>query len=281
MGKTADPNAARRSELAAFLRARRECLQPEDVGLRAAPTRRNTPGLRREEVAHVSGVGLTWYTWLEQGRTITTSAGVIDALSRGLRLGQEDHSHLRFLAGLPVPEVDESLSTDAEFDALLHTVLPAPACTLGPRFDFFAWNETFARIWHPETLPAGRCNVVWMAFCDPERRRTWVNWHDRSRALVAQLRAAAGQHAGDPEFAELVEDLLDRSDEFRSSWATYEVRQSITGPLKVRTSEVGVIDLRVCELRACSRPSMRLSVHTPAHPEDQRKLVRLQHSVSE
>jgi len=114
-----------------------------------------------------------------------------------------------------------------------------------------------------------------MAFCDPERRRIWVNWHDRSRALLAEFRAAAGHHAGDPQFAELIEDLLERSDEFRSWWATYEVRRSFTGPLKVRTSLAGVIDLRVSELRAASHLSVRLSVHTPARPEDRRKLVRL------
>jgi hypothetical protein len=183
------------------------------VGLRRPPTRRNTPGLRREKVAHLAGAGLTWYTWLEQGRAITTTATVIDAIARGLRLSQEDHAHLRFLAGLSVPEVDQPFDAEGGFDALLHTVLPAPSCILAPRLDFLAWNETFERIWHPEVLPAGRCNVVWMAFCDPERRQICVNWRDRSRALLAEFRAASGQHAGDPQFAELIEDLLATSGE--------------------------------------------------------------------
>lgn len=275
MGKTADLDAAQRSELGAFLRARRESLRPGDVGIRPPPTRRNTPGLRREEVAHVSGVGLTWYTWLEQGRSITTSTAVIDALARALRLDQEGRVHLRSLAGLPVPEPDEPTAGDGQFDALLDTLLPAPACILGPRFDFLAWNESFARIWHPETLPDGRCNVVWMAFCDPARRRIWVNWDERIRALLAEFRAVAAQHAGDPEFAELIDELGESSEVFRSWWATYEVRQSFTGPLKVRTPQVGVLDLNVIELRVCSCPSLRLSVHTPAGNRDQQKLVRL------
>jgi transcriptional regulator with XRE-family HTH domain len=96
----------RRTELAAFLRAQRARLTPADVGLPegSAPGRRRTPGLRREEVAQLSGVGVTWYTWLEQGRDIAASAQVIDALVRALRLTPDQHRHLRELAGLPPPE---------------------------------------------------------------------------------------------------------------------------------------------------------------------------------
>ena len=278
MGKIADPDAARRAELATFVRARRASLQPTEVGLCPSPTRRNTPGLRREEVAQVCGVGITWYTWLEQGRPIATSASNIDALARGLRLDRDAHAHLRGLAGLPVPETGHTPDEPGgELRHLLDVLLPAPACVFDPRFDLVAWNETFAAIWHPETLPPGRCNVMWMAFCDPARRAMWVNWEERSRTLLAEFRAAAGRHAGDPRFAELITDLEDNSAEFRSWWTSYEVRQSITGRLKVRVAGVGVVSLDVAELRVCSHPSLRLSVHTPVRPLDQRKLTALGH----
>jgi transcriptional regulator with XRE-family HTH domain len=96
----------RRAELAAFLRARRAQLRPADAGLPdgSASGRRRTPGLRREEVAQLSGVGVTWYTWLEQGRDISASAQVVDALARGLALNHDQHRHVRELAGLPAPE---------------------------------------------------------------------------------------------------------------------------------------------------------------------------------
>ena len=248
MGKSADPDAARRAELASFVRARRARLQPVDVGLCPAPTRRNTPGLRREEVAQVCGVGLTWYTWLEQGRPVATGVTLVDALARGLGLDAEAHAHLCCLAGLPVPEADPLPDEpDGELRPLLDVVLPAPACVLGERFDIVAWNETFAAIWHPETLLPGRRNVIWMAFCDPARRASWVNWEERSRALLAEFRAAAGRHAGDSRFAELITDLEDNSAEFRSWWTSYEVRQSITGRLKARIAGVGVVSLDVAE----------------------------------
>src|SRR5271165_5408689 len=94
---------ARHAELAAFLRARRAALRPADVGLTelSSTARRRAPGLRREEVAQLSGVGLTWYTWLEQGRNIPASPQVVGALARALRLSADEHRHLRDLAGLP------------------------------------------------------------------------------------------------------------------------------------------------------------------------------------
>jgi hypothetical protein len=96
----------RHTELAAFLRVQRARLTPADVGLPegSASGRRRTPGLRREEVAQLSGVGVTWYTWLEQGRGISASAQVVDALARALQLTPDQHRHLRELAGLPPTE---------------------------------------------------------------------------------------------------------------------------------------------------------------------------------
>src|SRR6187455_3378721 len=90
----------RRRELGAFLRNRRERVQPEDVGLRSS-RRRRTPGLRREEVAQLAGVGVTWYTWLEQGRDINPSGQVLDAISRTLQFDSHEHAHLFTLAGIP------------------------------------------------------------------------------------------------------------------------------------------------------------------------------------
>src|SRR5437868_15491768 len=94
----ADPDLVRRHELAAFLRSRRERITPEQIGLRPS-RRRRTPGLRREEVAQLAGVGVTWYTWLEQGRDINASAQVLDAIAKTLRFDAHERSHLFTLAG--------------------------------------------------------------------------------------------------------------------------------------------------------------------------------------
>ncbi|MEV4325694.1 helix-turn-helix transcriptional regulator, partial [Microbispora rosea] len=110
----------RREELAAFLRSRRERIRPEDVGLPPG-LRRRTPGLRREEVAQLAGVGVTWYTWLEQGRPINASVQVLDAIARTLRLDAAEREHLYRLADLP--EIADPAGDGEGLDAEVHTIL--------------------------------------------------------------------------------------------------------------------------------------------------------------
>ncbi|NUP29941.1 MAG: helix-turn-helix domain-containing protein, partial [Nocardia sp.] len=132
-----------RAELAAFLRAQRARLQPEDAGLvpDLDPARRRTPGLRREEVAELAGLSSTWYTWLEQGRKITASPQVIDALARALRLDADGHRHLRHLAALPEPSRPESGSyAPQRWQRLVDSMMPDPASIYDSRFDYVVWN---------------------------------------------------------------------------------------------------------------------------------------------
>jgi hypothetical protein len=213
-------------------------------------------------------------TWLEQGRSITASAHVIDALARGLRLDQENHRHLRHLAGLPTPEPDQMPEgATPELTRLLAALVPAPACLLGQRFDFVAWNETFAALWDPGGLPEGRRNLMWLTFADPIHRRRWVDWDDRSRILLAQFRAAAGRHAGDALFNELIDALRAASPEFRALWPHYLVKQSITGPISIRHPTAGIIKLDVIELGVSAHPSLTLVVQIPVRPVDRKKLA--------
>lgn len=271
-----DTEAARRAELANFLRARRESLQPAQVGLCPQPGRRNTPGLRREEVAQISGVGLTWYTWLEQARPITISSHVVDALGHAFRLDYHTHAHLRRLAGLPVPEPDQMPdAADIELTHLLDTMMPAPACIFGPCFDFIAWNDTFGQLWHPEALPSHRRNLLWLAFCDPAFRHTMVGWQERAQTLLREFRAAHGRYAGDGRFAELVAALQENSEEFRQWWPSFDVVGSITGRIIVRHPEGRTLELHVNELRLCAYPSLTLSVQVPRRAEDRARLDKL------
>lgn len=275
-GARPDPDAAQRAELAAFLKARRALLQPEDVGLAVLPGRRRAPGLRREEVVELSGVGLTWYTWLEQGRPVTISQDVVEALGHGLRLDAEAHEHLRGLAGFPAVEAGQLVDhARPELARLLDTVMPAPACIFDQRFDFVAWNDTFAAIWDPAALPQDRHNVMWLAFADPAHRQVWVNWEERSWTLLAEFRAAAARHPGDARFAELIAALSATSSEFRSWWTQYEVKHSITGPLKIRLQSVGTINFDVIDLRVSGAEGITLSAHVPARPSDHRKTASL------
>lgn len=200
-----------RRELGRFLRAHRALLAPADVGL-AASGRRRTPGLRREEVAALSGVGLAWYTWLEQGR-VDTSRQVLDAVARALRLDGDAHRHVLALAGLraEVPDVDLA--------ALRPVVdgLAAPAAVVDRRFDVVAANAGFAELAPPDR------NLV-LAFTDPAWRARTPDWEPLARNAFRHFRARADQAPDDPRFAELLRDLKSRRGDLAPWWDCRAVR---------------------------------------------------------
>ena len=258
----------RRTELAAFLRARRTRLTPGDVGLPdgSASGRRRTPGLRREEVAQLSGVGVTWYTWLEQGRDISASPQVIDALARALLLTDDQHRHLRELAGLPPPEPSAAAGDLLpRLQRLVDAQAPSPASVFDEHFDYLVWNRAYARVRHdPGTLPAGRRNMLWMMFTDPDNRARMVRWDSAARAVLSQFRTAVGRHPGDPRFTELVAALTEASPQFRDWWAEYPVRYFRPATIAVRHPEAGLIGLEMFQLRLVDQPRLVLVVQVPA-----------------
>ena len=271
-----DPVAARRAELANFLRARRADVHPEDLGLDPFPGRRNTPGLRREEVASAAGVSMTWYTWLEQGRPADPSPEVIDAIARALCLDAESHRHLRRLAGLIAPEHDRMPDdVGPQLTRLLDTIEPTPACLLGLRFDFLAWNRPFDRIWQPGSLPAGRRNLMWLYFAKGTTAAMGVGWEERGRHLLGQFHAAAAEHPGDERFAELIGALQEESKQFRVWWPQNRVEQALTGQIAIRRPPAGIIRLDVTELKVASDPSLTLCIQVPSRPSDREKLARI------
>jgi transcriptional regulator with XRE-family HTH domain len=268
--------SARHAELAAFLRAQRARLRPADVGLPedSHPGRRRTPGLRREEVAEIAGVSVTWYTWLEQGRNISASEQVIDALARALRLDPDQRRHIRGLAGLPTV-VGETHTGDVlpRLQRLVDAAAPGIASVYDRHFDFVVWNEPYRRIRHdPATVPAGRRNLLWMMFGDGENRARLVRWEPAARAVLSQFRAAAGQRPGDPRFAALVAELTGISPEFREWWAEYTIREFRPATIAIDHPEIGVIDLEMFQLRPVVHPDMLLVLQVPAN-EDARQRI--------
>ena len=260
--------AARRAELAAFLRARRTRLAPADVGLPegSASGRRRTPGLRREEVAQLSGVGVTWYTWLEQGRDISVSVQVIDALARALLLTSDQHRHLRELAGLRAPEPPAPAGdTLPRLQRLVDSQAPSPASVYDEHFDYLVWNQPYARVRHdPGALPASRRNMLWMMFTDPDNRARMARWEPAARAVLSQFRAAAGRHPDDPRFTELVAALTESSPQFRDWWAEYPVRYFRPATIAVKHPDAGLIQLEMFQLRLVDQPGLVMVIQVPA-----------------
>jgi transcriptional regulator with XRE-family HTH domain len=259
--------SARRAELGAFLRAARARLRPADVDLPEdhAPGLRRTPGLRREEVARLSGVGVTWYTWLEQGRNISASEQVIDALARALRLDLDQRRHLRHLAGLAT-SIDQTQVDDVlpRLQRLVDAAVPNIASIYDRYLDFLVWNTAYQRIRHdPTTLPDDRRNLLWMMFTDAPNRARVVGWESAARAVLSQFRTAAGQRPDDPRFATMVAELTEASPEFRQWWAEYPVRSFKPATITIDHPELGRLDLEMFQFRPVEHPDLLLVLQTP------------------
>jgi transcriptional regulator with XRE-family HTH domain len=258
------PSATRRSELSDFLRQRRALVSPESAGLEANG-RRRTPGLRREEVAQLAGVGLSWYTWLEQGREIRPSAQVLDALARVLRLGPAEHSHLFHLARveLPLPGGAYPRTAPPVLAALVDGLVPNPAYLLGPRTDVLAWNRAAAQvIGEPQAAPDGRPNLLWWLFTSTEHRGE--QWRATARDTLARFRAEHARRIGDPDFAALVEQLEQASPEFRDWWPRHEVLAEQLGTKTVAHPRLGTLRLHHMQSVPTSHPDLRLTQFAPA-----------------
>src|SRR5207244_2662975 len=187
-------NSTSQSELSQFLKSRRARISPTALGL-AKRRRRRAPGLRREEVAELACVGLTWYTWLEQGRDIRVSRQVLTAIGRVLQLEPAERAHLFRLAGHAPPAVEAvGASLSPRLRRVLESWDPYPAHLTGRRRDLVAWNRTSDLINGWSELPEGKRNLVWNMFMGPTIRRLLVDWEEEAPMTVAALRADTSLH---------------------------------------------------------------------------------------
>jgi transcriptional regulator with XRE-family HTH domain len=258
--------APRRAELADFLRNKRAAIQPEEVGLPGGG-RRRTPGLRREEVAQLSGVGTTWYTWLEQGREVRASLSVLEALADALALTPAERSHL-ILLGRGEEAVTERAPREEvppTLVRLIENIGASPAYISGRRWDLLAWNRAMTVVFgDPAELPEGRRNSIWAIFNDPRRRKLLgSHWEEGARNAVARFRADSARLIGDPDFEELIEALKESSPEFRRWWKRHEVARSGMGRKVMRHPTAGKLVFEHAVFRLEETPEQRLILYTP------------------
>jgi transcriptional regulator with XRE-family HTH domain len=255
----------RRRELGAFLRSRRERLTPADVGLPAGG-RRRTPGLRREEVASLAGVGMTWYTWLEQGRDINASEQVLEALARTLLLDPHERTHLFTLAGVPAPgRVAESQVISPELRAVLDQLHPYPAFVTNGRYDLLAYNRAYTvLIGDLDALPYEERNTLWIMFTKKSTARCFVDGDQAKPRMVAQLRAAMAEHIADPAWKCLVKRLQHTSAEFRELWSRHEVAEPENARKRLLHRDLGLLQFNYLNTWLAPRAGLRLVSYLPA-----------------
>jgi transcriptional regulator with XRE-family HTH domain len=254
----------RRAELGEFLKARRARLSPDDFGMPPG-SRRRTPGLRREEVALLAGVGVTWYTWLEQGRQINASTQVLDAVARTLRLDRVEREHLYRLAeATPLRTECSRKAVPDTIREIVHSLEPLPASLINSRFDILLSNDASEELfWEWHTLPCVHKNTLWCCVTEPSARSKFLEYDQQVRYLIARLRSAYSRHIGDQDWEEDIRRLASLSREFAELWARHEVADAEPRTLTYLHPRAGTLSLAVSELEVPDMPEARVVVYTP------------------
>jgi transcriptional regulator with XRE-family HTH domain len=262
-GINSDGDASRGMSLGAFLRLHRQRLSPEAAGLPAGG-RRRTPGLRREELAQLCEVSPTWITWLEQGRGVAASAGVLARLARALQLSDAERAYLFDLAGKRDPREPEPLPRPAHAALRGVAAMRCPAYVLDRRWDVAAANPLAVDLF----LGWGACegeapNLLRFLFLCPAARGLIHDWEVRAWRLVAEFRADCGRQADSPIIRPLVEELARESGDFARLWRSHEVLGREGGERRFRHPQLGPLTFEQLTLRPDQRADLKLVLLLP------------------
>lgn len=269
--------------LGEFLKARRARLSPADVGVVTYPGQRRVAGLRREELAQLAGVSVSYYTRLEQGQAVNASGAVLDALANALRLDPHERGYLRQLASerprvLARPPLEQVTGLTRD---LLRSVGNVPALVLGRRTDVLAWNASAHALLAghldrtaPER-PAERPNMARALFLDPHTRALYADWLRKARAVVANLRRLAGCYPEDAELAELIGELSMKCAEFSALWGDHRVRPCEADTYALRHPLLGALTVTQQNLVLALSPEQTLVVVTAEEGSDSEDALKL------
>lgn len=267
-----------RREVATFLRTRREVLQPSDVGLPNG-VRRRAPGLRREEVAALTGMSTDYYARLEQGRGPQPSEQMLTALARTLRLSDDERDYLFRMAGHSAPDrVDAAAHVPSALLRVLGRLDDSPALILSELGETLVANQMAVALFGDSSARPGMArNDIYRWFTDADARELYPA-DDRARqgrALVATLRAAYGRAGSRSPAGTLVAALQRLSPEFTEIWAGNEVARRFEDHKTLLHPELGPIELD-CQVLFTEDQSQALLVLTaPPRTEAWEKLQLL------
>lgn len=261
----------RQTDLGQFLRSRRERLTPNAVGLPSGQ-RRRTPGLRREEVAELAGIGSGWYTFLEQGRDVRPSEGAVRRISRALKLSQGEQKYLLALALGSGREPCAEEVVPAVLDSVLTRTLSSPAGILGQRWDLLRYNEIANAVFDFDHAPVR--NMLRLYFT-PAARALLPNWQHAARQIVSEFRASNAQFLGDERLTSLVDELKRQSAEFSVWWAAQPVSEGYSGHLTCDHPFVGRLAFEYTSLQPRDSPNLAMRVFEPCDGATRERIDRL------
>lgn len=268
-----------REEVAGFLRSRRDRITPEQAGI-IGGGRRRVPGLRREEVALLTGVSVEYYARMERGDLRGVSPEVLDALGRALRLSEAERDHLADLARAAGPGSARTARSGPrppteriELQRFLDAITGTPVYVRDRRMDFGAANPLGRALYAPVLEDAAaRGNTARFTFLSPAARSFFPQWEHSADDLVATLRGYTGQNPRDKPLTDLIGELVCRSEDFALRWARHDVRHHRSGVKRMHHPAVGDLELGYQALAFPANPEWSLFAYTaePGTPSAER-----------
>lgn len=259
------------SALGEFIRSRRERLQPEEAGIQRVPGRRRTPGLRREEVAYLANMSVTYYTWLEQGKELNPSQDILVNIARALQLSNSEQEYLLSLA-------DTSSITDYVADArsdilllqMLARQLQYPCFIIDESTDILAWNRSAELVFADfNSMPVQDRHILNLVFLNKDFRNRLVNWDEFARYTAAWARTNFERSKNNSKYIERFEQLNRDSEDFRRCWDLFEVKQKHVMDVTFRLPDEQLLEF---EIHSASRidqdPSLIWSIFVPVAGSD-------------
>lgn len=260
-----------------FLRARRERLTPEEMGL-TSYGRRRTPGLRREEVAQLAHIGTTWYTLLEQGKASNPSDQVLNSLADALRLSSEERRHLHRLAKpLERDPGNRSQEVTTGLARIVSALDPNPSFILGDGWDLLVWNKAAELVFRlPEFSGSMSEKPNWLRrfLTDPVTRMNNKDWQEKAQVMIARFRADYAHSPQDLRFIELIEEFTRTSEIFRTYWPKHDVQFAVDCHKQWANPMIGDMEFEYVTLQQTDHPKHRVVIYTAA-PATARKLKGL------
>ncbi|MEH7350460.1 helix-turn-helix transcriptional regulator [Gottfriedia acidiceleris] len=264
--------------LSEFLKTQRSKINPQMVGIPVG-TRRRTPGLRREEVAGLAGVSTTWYTWLEQGRDITVSNSVLDAISDALQLNKDERNYLYALA---LPEAEKRSFSNEEdtvispaLTKILNELRNCPIIISDRRCHIVGWNPAAAHVFLDfEQIPKEERNLIQLLFSRKEFKSLAVNWEHFVKGFLAIFRTYYGQYVGDQWYTSFINEMEQNFPEFHELWNESEVSSAPDVLIEFRHAKAGKMLFNLTSLQVQGNIDLRCSVYTPVEDTNTESKLR-------
>ncbi|EHJ01680.1 helix-turn-helix domain protein [Clostridium sp. DL-VIII] len=251
--------------LGEFLRASRQRLTPEQVGL-PSHGRRRTPGLRREEVAQLANIGLSWYISIEQGKDVHPSHQVLESLAAALRLSDDERRYLFLLSKSDeLEEIEVYKEVSKGLERTVFALEPNPAYIMNKYWDVLLWNRAAEFLFRFPSYSKNldtKPNILQQFLTDPFKREINSEWEEKAKIMIARFRADCARYPQDARLNEMIEKFKQESELFRIWWPRYEVK-NVTDCHKVwNHPKIGELEFEHVNLQLSNYTDLKVMIYT-------------------